>query len=86
MTIKAQSIRKGVIIKFNDVEVDKQTVISTSESWIPNNEDLFRKLLKQGGLCKINGIKIEITPAIKVVNSQGNPEVKGPLIDPLSRF
>jgi hypothetical protein len=31
MAIKPQSIRKGVIVKFDNVEVDKQTVITASE-------------------------------------------------------
>jgi hypothetical protein len=86
MTLKSQSIRKGIIIKFDNVEVDKQTVISASEAWTPSHDTLFKKLLKQGGMFSINGVKVEVIPATKVVNSKGDPEVKGPLIDPLARF
>ena len=86
MAIKPQSIRKGVVIKFDNVEVDKQTVISASEAWTPSHDTLFKKLLKQGGVFKISGVKVEVIPAMKVVNSQGDPEVKGPLTDPLARF
>ena len=86
MAIKPQSIRKGVIIKFDNVEVDKQTVIAASEAWTPSHDTLFKKLLKQGGVFKINGVKVELIPAMKVVNSKGYPEVKGPLTDPLARF
>jgi hypothetical protein len=86
MAIKPQAIRKGVIVKFDNIEVDKQNIITASETWSLNHEILFRKLLQQGGIVKINGVKVEVIPSMKVVNSQGNPEVKGPLIDPLARF
>jgi hypothetical protein len=52
--ISPQSIRKGIIIKFDGVVVDKKTVIDASEGWSPNHEILFKKLLKQGGQFKIN--------------------------------
>ena len=86
MAIKSQSIRSGVIIKFDNKIVDKQTVITASETWSPNHETLFKKLLQQGGSFKINGIKVEVTTAEKVVNSQGESEVAVPKIDPLARF
>lgn len=86
MALKPQSIRKGIIIKFDNVEVDKQTVLLASESWTPSHETLFKKLLKQGGMFKISGVKVEVIPAMKIVNSKGDPEVKAPLTDPLARF
>jgi hypothetical protein len=63
--ISPQSIRKGIIIKFDGVEVDKKTVIDASEEWKPNHEILFKKLLKQGGSFKINGILVEVKPVEK---------------------
>jgi phage baseplate assembly protein gpV len=86
MAIKPQSIRKGVIIKFDNIEVDKQIVITASETWSPNHEILFKKLLQQGGMFNINGVKVEVIPAMKVVNSQGNSEIKASPYDPLARF
>jgi hypothetical protein len=86
MAIKPQSIRSGVVIKFNNQVVDKQTVITKSESWSPNHETLFRKLLQQGGSFKINGIKVEVIPAMKVLNSKNEPEMTVPKTDPLARF
>ena len=86
MAIKPQSIRSGVIIKFNNQVVDKQTVISASETWSPNHEALFRKLLKQGGSFPIKGVQVEVTPAMKVLNSKNEPEMTVPKTDPLARF
>jgi len=86
MAIKPQSIRSGVVVLFDNKIVDKQTVIMASETWSPNHETLFKKLLQQGGSFKINGIKVEVTIVEKLVNSQGQPEINVPKIDPLARF
>ena len=86
MAIKPQSIRKGVIVKFDNVEVDKQTIIAASELWKPNYEILFRKLLQQGGVMKLNGMKVEVFPVVKVLNSKNEPEMTVPKTDPLARF
>ncbi len=43
--ISKQSIRKGIIVKFDGVEVDKSTIIQTSESWTENQEILFKKFI-----------------------------------------
>ena len=84
--ISPQSIRKGVTIKFDNVEVDKATIIKASEEWKESHEILFKKLLKQGGSFKINGIKVEVIPAMKVLNSKNEPEMTVPKTDPLARF
>jgi hypothetical protein len=86
MALKPQAIRKGVIVRFDNVEVDKQTILSASESWTPNHEALFKKLLKQGGVFKINGVKVEVVPAMKILNSKNEPEMTVPKTDPLARF
>ena len=86
MAIKPQSIRSGVVVLFYNKIVDKQTVITASETWSPNHEILFRKLLQQGGSFKINGIKVEVIPAMKVLNSKNEPEMTVPKSDPLARF
>jgi hypothetical protein len=54
--ISPQSIRKGITIKFDNVVVDKTSIIKASEIWKENHEVLFKKLLKQGGSFYINGI------------------------------
>lgn len=86
MAIKSQSIRSGVVVLFDNKIVDKQTVITASETWSPNHETLFKKLLQQGGSFKVNGIKVEIIPAMKVLNSKNEPEMTVPKTDPLARF
>ena len=53
MALSPQSIRKGVQVKFDNVIVDKKTIIEKSESWTEKQEILFKKFLKQGGKCKI---------------------------------
>jgi len=71
MALSPQSIRKGVQVKFDDVIVDKQTIIERSESWTEKQEILFKKFLKQGGKCKIQGVKIEVVPPYEVLTSKG---------------
>jgi hypothetical protein len=86
MAIKPQSIRKSSSVKFDNVDVDKQTVIMASETWSPNHETLFKKLLQQGGSFNIKGVKVEVIPAMKVLNSKNEPEMTVPKTDPLARF
>ena len=84
--ITPQSIRKGIIIKFDGVIVDKKTVIDASEGWNPNHETLFKKLLKQGGSFKINGVLVEVKPIEKALNSKGEMTINLPPMDPFARF
>ena len=84
--ISPQSIRKGIIIKFDGVVVDKQTIINASEGWNPNHETLFKKLLKQGGNFYIKGVLVEVKPEEKTFNSRGESDGGIQKIDPLARF
>ena len=84
--ISPQSIRKGITIKFDGIEVDKQTVIKASEEWKESHETLFKKLLKQGGSFKINGVLVEVKPEEKTFNSKGETDGGAPKVDPLARF
>ena len=84
--IKPQSIRKGITIKFDGQVVDKPTIITASESWSTNHEALFKKLLKQGGSFKINGILVLVTPEEKTFNSRGESDGGIQKVDPLARF
>ena len=84
--ITPQSIRKGIIIKFDGEVADKKTVIEASEGWSPNHETLFKKLLKQGGQFKINGVLVAVTPEEKTFNSRGETDGGAPKVDPLARF
>jgi hypothetical protein len=84
--ISPQSIRKGITIKFDNVEVDKATIINSSKEWKENHEILFKKLLKQGGSFKINGILVEVKPTDKMLTSRGEQDTGILKVDPLARF
>lgn len=84
--ISPQSIRKGITIKFDNIEVDKATIIEASKNWKENHEILFKKLLKQGGSFKINSILVEVKPTDKMLTSRGEQDGGILKVDPLSRF
>jgi len=84
--ISPQSIRKGIKIKFDGQVVDKPTVLAASQEWSANHETLFKKLLKQGGSFKINGILVSVMPEEKIFNSRGESTKNLPPCDPLARF
>ena len=71
MALSPQSIRKNVQIKFDNKIVDKKKVLEKSESWTENQVILFKKFLKQGGKCKIQGIIVEVLPPAQLVTSKG---------------
>ena len=84
--ISPQSIRKGITIKFDNVVVDKPTIIKASEEWKESHEILFKKLLKQGGTFKINGILVDVKPADKNLTSRGETDGGIQKVDPFARF
>jgi len=53
MTLKKQSIRGLENIKLNGEPTTKEELIALSEHWSENEELTVRKVLKQGGKCKI---------------------------------
>ena len=70
--LKPQSIRKGVTIFIDNKEmVEKQEILDLSKDWNVGQEIYFKKLLKQGGSTKINGVHINIIPQEKMVTSRG---------------
>ena len=71
MALSPQSIRKNVQIKFDGQIVDKKTVLEKSKSWTEKQEILFKKFLKQGCKCRIQGILIEVIPPDQLVTSKG---------------
>ena len=60
MALKKQSIRKHMTIHVNGSIIPKEELILISESWNEKQEYFFRKMLKQGGSFKLNGVKYEI--------------------------
>ena len=84
--ISPQSIRKGITIKFDNVIVDKATIIKASEGWKESHEILFKKLLKQGCSFKINGVLVEVKPTDKMLTSRVVQDVDVLKVDPLARL
>jgi hypothetical protein len=81
MPLKPQSIRNGVIITQEHQILDKPSIIQISEEWSELQTTFFKKMLKQGGDCKINGKAYSIN--IKERNdldSKGNKPLNLPPI------
>ena len=53
MTLKKQSIRGLEKIQLNGEPTTKEELIALSEHWSENEEITVRKILKQGGKCKV---------------------------------
>ena len=53
MTLKKQTIRGLENILLNSKPTTKEELIALSESWSENEEITVRKVLQQGGTCKI---------------------------------
>jgi hypothetical protein len=81
MSISPQSIRKGTTITFDGVLVDKHQIIEISQSWDDNQQILFKKMLKQGGKFRINGIVIDTKPTEILLTSRGEKDIK-PIVAP----
>jgi hypothetical protein len=79
MALKGQSIRNGVTINVNGVKAEKQLVIELSKSWDALQEKFFKKMLQQGGKCKVNGTSFEIILKERSdIDSKGNKPVNLP--------
>ena len=53
MALKKQTIRGLENIKLNGEPTTKEELITLSENWSENEEIIVRKILKQGGKCKV---------------------------------
>jgi hypothetical protein len=60
MTLKKQSIRGLEKIQLNGEPTTKEELIALSEHWSENEELTVRKVLKQGGKCKIGNDIISV--------------------------
>ena len=74
MSLKPQSIRKGVTIILNGTVIEKQEVIDLSTDWTKSQINFFKKLLKQGGETKIKSSLFRIIPQESIVNSKGEKD------------
>jgi len=79
MALKGQSIRNGVNITLNGEKADKAEVIALSQDWSESQEKFFKKMLQQGGRCKVNGNIFEILLKERSdIDSKGNRPVNLP--------
>ena len=79
MALKGQSIRNGVSITLNGEKAEKAEVIALSQDWNESQEKFFKKMLQQGGRCKVNGNVFEIVIKERTdIDSKGNRPVNLP--------
>ena len=71
MTLKKQTLRKDTTVFMNDELPTKEELITLSESWSEKEENLFRKMLKQGGKFSIQGNKFRVVKEEQIVTSKG---------------
>jgi hypothetical protein len=77
--ITKQAIRRGVSISINGLSTTKDEIITMSEKWTEKEENLFRKMLRQGGSFSIRGVKFRISVPEQIYNNKG--EVEGVLYE-----
>jgi preprotein translocase subunit SecB len=75
--LSKQAIRSGTQISVNGESISKEDLIHLSEKWNEKEETLFRKMLKQGGVFKIQGITFKIMVLDVIYDSKG--EISVPL-------
>ena len=75
MSLKPQSIRKGMQILVEGKPMEKQDIIILRESWTESQINFFKKMLKQGGEFKIQGKKFKTIPKENnLLNSKGEKD------------
>ena len=74
MALKGQSIRNGVTILINGKVADKKEVLELSTAWTINQENLFKKALKQGGEITINKVHFKVIAQEAILNSKGEKD------------
>ena len=81
MALKVQSIRNGVSITLNGEKAEKAEIIALSQDWSESQEKFFKKMLQQGGRCKVNGNVFEISLKERSdIDSKGNRPINMPPI------
>lgn len=84
MTLKKQSIKNGTTILIAGREATKEEIIALSESWSESQESFFKKMIRQGGRFKVNGVVFEAYPKDQILRQDGTQDkgvIKSPGID-----
>jgi ribosomal protein S12 len=71
MPIKLVSVKKTSRIFVEGEPVTRERVVTLSEGWTERDIILFKKIVKQGGTCKLQGVKFHIVPGEGVTTSKG---------------
>ena len=72
--ITKQAIRRGTSISSDGIILNKEETIALSEKWTEKEENLFRKMLRQGGSFSIQGKKFRISVPVQIYNNKGEVE------------
>ena len=72
--ITKQAIRRGTSILSDGLILNKEETIALSEKWTEKEENLFRKMLRQGGSFSIQGKKFRISVPEQIYNNKGEVE------------
>jgi hypothetical protein len=72
--ITKQAIRRGTSISSDGLILNKEETIALSEKWTEKEENLFRKMLRQGGSFSIQGKKFRISVPEQIYNNKGEVE------------
>ena len=72
--ITKQAIRRGTSISSDGLILNKEETIALSEKWTEKEENLFRKMLRQGGSFSIQGKKFRISVPEQIYNNNGEVE------------
>ena len=68
--ITKQAIRRGTSISSDGLILNKEETIALSEKWTEKEENLFRKMLRQGGSFSIQGKKFRISVPEQIYNNK----------------
>ena len=60
--------------------VDRERILELSKDWSDNHITLFKKLAKQGGVCRIMGVKFTIKVGERITTSKGFKDGGVPLM------
>jgi|TARA_R110000803_G_scaffold21167_2_gene53541 hypothetical protein len=80
------AIKKVSVTKTSQYSVDGEGVVSRekivelSHNWTERDITLFKKIAKQGGTCRIQGVKYIVQPGERVTTSHGWADGGAPLM------
>ena len=71
MSIKKVSVTKTSTFTIDgEGVVSRERIVDMSHNWTERDITLFKKIAKQGGACKIQGVKYTVDTEEKITNSQ----------------